>query len=338
MEITDAGTPVSFDVQLNLSNLKVEANRSYCLDFRARADVPRRVFVGIAQSHDPWMNLGLYRQLELSPEWRDYHHEFVASSGDDQARLHFDIGGEAIPVELSLISVREQSSGSDGQTGRNVLDLDLGVFGRLTPISRNWGFDRGLAIDRYYIEEFLASHASDIRGRVLEIEDGMYTRQFGGDAVTDRDVLHVTAGNPRATIVGDLADGGGIPSDRFDCALITQTLQLIYDVRAAVATLYRILKPGGVLLATVPGITRISHEEWAGSWFWLFTSSSAKRLFGDIFGESNVDVQTYGNVLTAVSFLHGLAKEEMHPAELDYRDPDYQVIITVKAVKRTGAR
>jgi hypothetical protein len=81
--------------------------------------------------------------------------------------------------------------------------VDFGNIRRVTPISRHFGYERGMPIDRYYIEQFLAEHAGDIRGRVLEIGDDSYTRQFGGDQVTVRDVLHVTEGNPLATFVGD---------------------------------------------------------------------------------------------------------------------------------------
>ena len=52
-----------------------------------------------------------------------------------------------------------------------------------------------------------------------------------------------TEGNPQATIVGDLTDAPHIPSDAFDCAIVTQTLQFVYDVRAALATLHRVLRP-----------------------------------------------------------------------------------------------
>ena len=44
----------------------------------------------------------------------------------------------------------------------------FGDLKRLTPISPKWGLDRGRPIDRSYIESFLAQHASNIRGRVLE--------------------------------------------------------------------------------------------------------------------------------------------------------------------------
>jgi len=148
----------------------------------------------------------------------------------------------------------------------------FGDLRRLNPISRVFGFDRGTPIDRYYIEKFLARYAADIRGRVLEVGDDSYTREFGGGRVTQSDVLHVSENNPHATIVADLADAAHVPSNSFDCIVLTQTLHLIYDVRAAVSTLHRILRPGGVLLATIPGITQIDRYDWAESWYWAFTS------------------------------------------------------------------
>src|SRR3954452_4001038 len=107
-------------------------------------------------------------------------------------------------------------------------DLD-----RTSPISRTFGYDRDGPVDRYYIEGFLGRHRDDIRGRVLEIGDDAYTRAYGGTQVARRDVLHVHPGNPSATFVGDLAGGNDLPSDAFDCVILTQTLQLVYDVRAA---------------------------------------------------------------------------------------------------------
>jgi glycosyltransferase involved in cell wall biosynthesis/peptidoglycan/xylan/chitin deacetylase (PgdA/CDA1 family)/SAM-dependent methyltransferase len=209
----------------------------------------------------------------------------------------------------------------------------FGDLRRLTPISSNWGLDRGRPIDRYYVENFLAQHASIIRGRVLEIGDNSYTKVFGGDRVAISDVLHVTEGNPMATIVGDLTRADHIPSDSFDCIILTQTLQLIYDARAALETLHRILKPDGVLLATFPGITQIARDEWAASWYWHFTTLSARRLFEEVFARSNVQIQCYGNVLASTAFLYGLAVDELDKEELDYRDPDYELLIAVKAVK-----
>jgi SAM-dependent methyltransferase len=219
------------------------------------------------------------------------------------------------------------------ENGLPVGRVSFGNLRRLTPISRVFGFDRGTPVDRYYIEKFLAANASDIRGRVLEVGDDSYTRSFGGDRVRKSDVLHVSEENPKATIIADLSNADHIPSDSFDCIILTQTLHLIYDVRAAIATLHRILKPRGVLLTTFPGISQIDHYDWGSTWYWGFTQLSARRMFSEVFPQDNLKVEAQGNVLAAIAFLHGLALEELRREELDFRDRDYEVTISVRAVK-----
>jgi hypothetical protein len=90
-----------------------------------------------------------------------------------------------------------------------------------------------------------------------------------------------------------------------------------------------------VLLATFPGISQLSRDEWSGSWFWSFTTLSARRLFEEVFPATGVSVEADGNVLAAIAFLHGLAVEELHPDELNHRDSQYPVLITLRAVKCT---
>ena len=209
----------------------------------------------------------------------------------------------------------------------------FGSLRRVLPISQDFGFDRGLPIDRYYIEGFLAVNAVDIMGHVFEIGDDIYTRQFGNERVTKSDVLHVTEGNLKATIVGDLVRADHIPSNCFDCIILAQTLQFIYDVPAAIKTLYRILRPGGVLLATFPGISQKPDDEWAAFWCWSFTTLSAKLLFEEVFPTTNITIEAYGNVMASTAFLYGLATRELRRSELDYHDPKYELLITVRAIK-----
>ena len=209
----------------------------------------------------------------------------------------------------------------------------FGSLRRVVPISRTFGFDRGQPIDRYYIERFLTQHTDDIHGRVLEIGDLTYTKRFGGPRVSAVDVLHVTAGNPEATMIGDLSHGEYLPSSTFDCVVVVQTLHLIFDVHAAIRTLHRMLKPGGVLLATFPGISHKSRDQWEGSWYWGFTSLSAQRLFAGVFQLDRMTIETYGNVLSTTAFLYGLASSELSREELDYVDPQYETLIAVRAVK-----
>jgi ubiquinone/menaquinone biosynthesis C-methylase UbiE len=212
--------------------------------------------------------------------------------------------------------------------------VHFGSLRRLKPISTDYGNSRGLEIDRYYIEKFLSEFSADVRGRVLEIKHNAYTIQYGGNRVTKSDVLHPVEGNPDATIVADLTKADHLPSNTFDAIIFTQTLQFIYDIRTVISTLHRILKPGGVLLATASGMARLSLEDF-DKWgeYWRFTSLSARLLFEEAFGAGNVTVRPYGNVLAAISFLEGLAVEDLKQKELDAMDRAYEVLIAVRAVK-----
>jgi SAM-dependent methyltransferase len=206
------------------------------------------------------------------------------------------------------------------------------VWRRTTPIGGNWGYDRGRPIDRQYIETFLSTHRTDINGRVLEIKEPLYARRFG-TGVTTLDILDIDPANPHCTIVADLADARTVPDASYDCCIVTQTLQYIYDVPSAVRELHRILADNGVLLVTVPAVTHIDPRTKTKD-YWRFTADSCERLFRDAFGEANVTVGSFGNVLAAIAFLHGLAREELTRTELDANDPLYPVVVTVRAVKR----
>ena len=204
---------------------------------------------------------------------------------------------------------------------------------RMTPLSDRWGSDRGTPVDRYYIERFLADHRADIRGVVLEVRDSGYTERFG-QAVDRREVVDIDPANPNATLVADLAAADAIPAERFDCFILTQTLQLIYDFGAAVQHAHRILKRDGVLLATVPVTSRIVPRCEAAADYWRFTPDSCRMLFGEVFGQENVTVRGPGNVLVAAGFLFGMAHEEFSDRELTANDELYPLVVTIRAVKR----
>lgn len=244
-------------------------------------------------------------------------------------RVGHIILNKLLPVSIQSLIVKW----NDNIYTPSIGHVKWGDFNRIKPIRNNFGLDDGDPVDRYYIKNFLAQHADDIKGRVLEIGDNSYTRMFGRDKVIKSDILHIDENNPQATFTGDLATADHIPSNIFDCIILTQTLHLIYDIRAALITLHRILKPGGVLLVTVPGISQIDETEWGHCWYWSFTEHSMKRLFNEVFPADKFSVNSQGNVLAAVAFLHGLVKEELSKELLDYNDPYYQVSIMVKAVK-----
>ena len=207
----------------------------------------------------------------------------------------------------------------------------LGVLRRTEPLSK-WGADRGTPVDRYYIKRFLERHRTDIRGRVLEVRDSRYTSRFGA-GVEAVDVLDVEPGNPLATITADLSAADAIAAETFDCFVLTQTLQYIRDLDGALRHARRILKPGGVLLATVPGISRVDTGH-ADRDLWRFTPRACSLLFDASWPGDEVAVTAEGNVLAAAAFLYGVAADELSAEKLAMRDPNYPVVVCVRAVRR----
>lgn len=225
--------------------------------------------------------------------------------------------------------------------GRRTARIHFGDLKRTSPISAQFGSDRGTPIDRYYIERFLAEKAACIQGRVLEVADNHYTKRFGCQRVTSTDILHVNASNPNATIIGDLGCADVLPAAAFDCIIFTQTLQYIFDIRAAIRQLHQALKRGGVLLLTVPGISQLAtwpglgqaDEEWAKTWYWSLTTFSTRRLLEEQFGSNGLEVKMYGNVFAATAFLYGVTLQEVDRADLDVINSCYPVTITAYAVR-----
>jgi len=240
----------------------------------------------------------------------------------------------------------------------------MGGLRRVTPVSPDFGVSRGTPVDRYYIEVFVERHGSRIRGRVLEIGEQLYVRERGAFAAREAgdplppvragvdqvDILDLAESNPQVTIVADLNDpDAAVPADAFDCVICTQTLQFVYDVSTALRTLQRAVKPGGVLLITLPGISQVASPELIKSPgltgadypggpaalldYWRFTPALADRLCAEGLGPDGWEIESFGNVLTAVAFLHGLTAEELRRDELEHNDPVYPLLIAVASTK-----
>lgn len=201
------------------------------------------------------------------------------------------------------------------------------------PVSRAFGFDRGTPIDRFYIEQFLTEQRASIRGHVMEIAEATYTKQFG-TGVTRSEIL-VFQGQPSEnTRVADLTDITSLPAGELDAFICTQTLNFIYEVKKAVIGLHHSLKPGGCALVTVAGLIQISRYD-ADRWgdFWRFTPQGAQRMFEEVFGTGRVEVTVHGNAYAAACLHRGFAVEECDQTLLNAVDPDYPVVITIKATK-----
>lgn len=232
---------------------------------------------------------------------------------------------------------------------RMIRPVLLNDIKRVKPITNDFGFSRGIPIDRYYIEKFLQNHKDAIKGNLLEVSGDDYIRKYGQEGSTcsilqftenkaaeNKNILSTGGGGERSFVYADLTRLDSFEHDAFDCFVCTQTFNFIYDIKRAIEGAYAILREGGTLLATVSGISQISRydmDRWGD--YWRLTDLSAKKMFGEVFGQSNVSVEIFGNALASVLLLQGLSQEDLEDESiLDQTDNDYQVTLGIAAKKQ----
>lgn len=252
-------------------------------------------------------------------QWAQYVHLNFEGGADTSLKGRV---WRALPSGVKQRYLRRKASGGAGPEAL-----------AFPPVSRVFGFDRGKPVDRHYIERFIEAGREVIRGRVMEVAESTYTLQCASGAVEPW-VLAYQGEPGEGRVIGDLTISPTLPSATMDAFICTQTLNFIYDVHAAVRGLHHVLKPGGTALVTVAGLVQVSRYD-ADRWgdFWRFTPDSARRIFADVFGAGNVQVQVFGNSYAAACLLKGFATEECDADLLDRSDEDYPVVIGITARK-----
>ena len=197
------------------------------------------------------------------------------------------------------------------------------------PVSRLFGTDRGTPIDRYYIEKFLRQEALEMQSSksTLEVAEDTYSKKFFPDAV--HDILKYDEGM-------DLTDVDTLPENIYDVFICTQVLHVIFDLRSAIKGTYRLLTPGGTLLATVAGnisqVAEYDMSQWG--YYWGFTGIAIQKLMEETFGPGNVETFSYGNIMAATAFIQGVALEDLPDVTLlDEMDSAYSICIGIRARK-----
>lgn len=217
--------------------------------------------------------------------------------------------------------------------------VDWGSFRRTTPAGSESGSNPALAfsVGRYYSESFLYRHRQCIRGSVLEIGDKGYSQSLCDEKIGEVAFVPFGKSGREQLLFSELKKYNDHRSGSFDCIILLQVLNSIYDMKPLLKSVYGLLKPGGVLLATLPGIGPFGSTLATGKGYWYFTRVSARSLFAEVFPAPGIAAEAYGNVLAAMAALHGLPATELLADELDFHDPAYPLIIAVRALKPENA-
>ena len=160
---------------------------------------------------------------------------------------------------------------------------------------RAWGFSAAtLALWRA-----ARAKTGAIRGRVLDAGSGRGSWRAvicsGGAEYESIDLE--PRGGDFPTWIGDVMSMPQVPDSSYDAVVSHQVLEHLPRPWAALAEFHRVLRPGGVLVASVPHLSR--RHELPRDYF-RFTQEGMASLLGDA-GFENIVVQPVGGLL---AFLH----------------------------------
>ena len=156
VRISRAEQPVVWHIQLNNTGLAVDSAESYRLSFRARADAPRTAVASLSMAHPPWKGLGLGREVRLDTAWARFDTVFHPTASDKNARVHFDLGGNAASVQLADIELVRVATGDHVESSTPIEYAvsyrfnDMGCRGRQYPRERTAGTQRILVLGDSY--------------------------------------------------------------------------------------------------------------------------------------------------------------------------------------------
>jgi len=214
---------------------------------------------------------------------------------------------------------------------RKVRSVDWGSLRRAEPIDGSGGRARGTAVDDHYAHRFLRAHRDDLRGRILVFRSERWVADLTDDSATIG-VLDLDPANAAATLIADLAEAGSLGQAAFDCLVLVDALRDVPDVGTAVSNAWASLAPGGVLLLTIPAVDAVRGRPERPD-RWRFLRPGLEEVLRHACPGADVEMVGFGNLVSSVALLAGVAAEELRDAELDRQDDRYPVVVAARLRK-----
>lgn len=197
------------------------------------------------------------------------------------------------------------------------------------PFDRDFGDSRGTPVGRYYVEKFLRENADQVRGRCLEFGDPRYKSYF--PAAEKYEVVSIKPG-PGVDYVCDIHDPKGLPEGEYDSIVCTQVFEHLARPELAAQSLYRLLKPGGVLLLTAPFLNPVHGLPLD---FRRFTPNALELILQDA-GLVVDSIDFGGNSNVSLGSMLGMVQEDFTTKELEIKDPVYPYNCLIRAHRPTA--
>jgi SAM-dependent methyltransferase len=208
--------------------------------------------------------------------------------------------------------------------------INFGDFKRLIPMCFEFGSTRGTPIDRYYLSRFIEKIHPDVVGDALEIGGNRRNRRLYNFMQTNSYRAMDLNKRLGVDIIGDAHNAKIVEHGSLDSIIIFNVLEHCEKPWIVIENMYDWLRDGGKVFCMVPTAQRIHG---APSDFWRFLPNAIDSLFAK-FPIRKLFI--YGNPMTAIASLMGVAAEELSREELDHTNSEYPVATCILAQKHAG--
>lgn len=192
------------------------------------------------------------------------------------------------------------------------------------PIRGNMGNGIGKSMSRYYVEEFIQSHKSEISGDIVEIGRNVYRDTIPQENINSYLCLDIEE-YPDVDIVADVQHMPQVHDEIFDSVICTQVLEHVPNPFLAINELYRVLRPGGTLFLTVPFLNNLHMKPHD---YWRFTEYSMRLLLNSF---ASVRTTSHGSTYYHILATMGLSSLEVDMS-LKNADSEMEFPIIISAI------
>ena len=156
------------------------------------------------------------------------------------------------------------------------------------------------SVRRYFIDQFFFSKRNLINGKVIDI-GGKKIKKRGLFDISEfsKDITYVNIEkNDKPDILAD-ASSIPLPNESFDTAIMGELLEHVPDPLAVLKEAYRLLKPNGIVLATVPFMYPIHADPFD---YGRYTESFWKRA-KDLVGFKKIEIEKQGSMFAVLALM-----------------------------------
>lgn len=205
--------------------------------------------------------------------------------------------------------------------------IEYSDFKRYAPLCHDYGYSRGTPIDRYYLEQFIREIRSYVVGYTLEIggsRENQYLYGFTNAMSYKTMDMHQ---KPEVDITGDIHDPNSLGSNSFDSIILFNVLEHCEKPWIVVENIYNWLTKRGSVFCMVPNSQRIHRDPKD---YWRILPDGMRSLFAKF---PIKQLYLYGNPITTIATMMGVAAEELSSEELNSFNSEYLVATCIYACK-----